>query len=344
MVKKKKRLTYKGSGVNISAGNKAVNLIRGSAERTFKFIDGEVLSGIGGFCAAIELKDGKVVGASTDGVGTKLMVAILLGKHDTVGIDLVAMCVNDLLPYGIDPMFFLDYLATGKQVPGTTDLIVGGVAKGCEIAECGLIGGEMAELPGMYGEGEYDLAGFAVGFANSKQDLILGDLIRPGTYVYGLPSTGIHSNGYSLVRKLFGVHIKRPKSSIRNLNRYYGALGKTLGEELITPTKIYVNDVRMVCKKYQIDGMANITGGGLLENPIRVIPDNCAIVFRKGSWPVPPIFDLIQKLGNVADSEMRRTFNCGIGYVLFSLEDIKEAYLIGKVVERAKGQRRIRFV
>lgn len=343
-MKNKKGMTYADSGVNISAGNKAVNLIRGTAEKTFRFIKGKVLSGIGGFSAAIELEDGRIVAASTDGVGTKLMIAILLNRHDTIGIDLVAMCVNDIIVGGVEPMFFLDYLATGKQIPGQTKTIVGGIAEGCEMAECALIGGEMAELPGMYKEGEYDLAGFAVGFAYSKHDLILGDRIKPGMKVYGLRSNGLHSNGYSLVRKLFRVHLNRPKSSRKNLDHYYGVIGETLGEKLLMPTRIYVKDVKRLLAKYDIAGMAHITGGGLLENPARILPNNCAIVFRKGSWPVPPIFGLVQELGNVSEKEMCRTFNNGIGFVLISPDDIKEAILIGKVVERAKGKRKIGFV
>lgn len=341
-MKKRKRATYADSGVNISAGNKAVDLIRGTAEKTFRFIKGKVLSGISGFSAAVELDNGNVIATSTDGVGTKLMIAILLNRHDTVGIDLVAMCVNDIIVGGVKPMLFLNYLATGKQVPGQTKTIIGGIAEGCERAECALIGGEMAELSGMYNEGEYDLAGFAVGFARSKHELILGDRIKPGMKVYGLLSSGLHSNGFSLVRKLFKISLDRPKSSVKNLNRYYGALRRTLGEELLEPTRIYVKSVKKLVEKYDIAGMAHITGGGLIENPARILPEGCAIKFTEACWVTFSIFRLIQKLGNVSKDEMRRTFNNGIGLVIVSPDNISEAMLIGEIVQQI-GKKKIIF-
>jgi len=328
-----KQTTYKDSGVDIDAGGKAVNLIKERAQKTFTHCPGKILSGIGGFSGVVEFKDGRVMGASTDGVGTKLVLAITMEKHDTVGIDLVAMCVNDLIVAGLSPAIFLDYIAMGKQIPKRTQIIINGIIKGCEMAECVLLGGEMAEMPGMYGEHDYDLAGFAIGFAESKNDLILGKNIKPGMKVYGFPSSGVHSNGYSLVRKIFGIDLKNQKLTKKILNADYPTLKRTLGEELLEPTIIYVKLIKKLIQKYNIAGLAHITGGGLIENPPRVLPKSCAISIKKGSWPVPPIFELIQKKGRIPKREMLRTFNYGIGLVAISEENIKEGLLIGKIIK-----------
>lgn len=332
-----KRTTYKDSGVDIDAGDKAVGLIEERAQKTFAHYPGKILSGIGGFSGAVELKDGRVMGVSTDGVGTKLILAIAMQKHDTVSIDLVAMCVNDLIVAGLSPAIFLDYIAMGKQIPKRTQIIINGIIKGCETAECALLGGEMAEMPGMYSEHDYDLAGFAIGFAESKNDLILGKNIKPGMKVYGFPSSGIHSNGYSLVRKIFRIDLKNQKLTKRILSTDYPKLKRTLGEELLEPTIIYVKLIKKLIQKYNIAGLAHITGGGLIENPPRILPKGCAISIKKGSWPVPPIFELIQKKGKIPKREMLRTFNYGLGLVAISEENIKEGLLIGKVIKGSQN-------
>lgn len=330
------KTSYKDSGVDIEAGNKAVDLIKGSAQKTFRHYDGKVLSGIGGFSGIVELPDGRVMGTSTDGVGTKLMIATLLDKHDTVGIDLVAMCVNDLIVAGIKPSIFLDYIAMGKQIPERTSLVVGGIIEGCEMAESALLGGEMAEMPGMYKDEDYDLAGFAVGFAESKEDLILGEGIVPGMKVYGLPSSGIHSNGYSLVRKVFGIDMKDLEGTRKILEETHSSLGRTLGEELLEPTIIYVKQVKSLLSKYNISGMVHVTGGGIIENTPRILPSNCAVNIKKDSWEIPPIFNLIEEKGNISINEMMRTFNYGIGLMIVSEDTIDEGILIGEVVEGNK--------
>jgi len=322
---------YKKSGVDIDAGDRAVELIKEKARETFVNYQGKVLSGIGGFSGVVELKDHRMMGLSTDGVGTKLVLAIMMEKHDTIGIDLVAMCVNDLIATGIWPAIFLDYIAQGKQIPERTQSIVGGIIKGCNLAECALIGGEMAEMPGMYRENDYDLAGFAVGFADSKDDLILGENIKSGMKVFGIPSSGIHSNGYSLVRKIFGISLTN-RESIKKLNAYYSDLGKTLGEELLKPTTIYVKLVKRLVSEYNIAGLVHITGGGIIENPPRILLEGLSINIKKGSWTIPPIFRLIQERGQISLNEMLRTFNCGIGLMVISEDDIKEGILIGEVV------------
>jgi len=328
--------SYKKSGVDIDAGDRAVELIKEKARETFVNYPGKVLSGIGGFSGVVELKDGRVMGLSTDGVGTKLVLAISMDKHDTVGIDLVAMCVNDLIVAGIWPAIFLDYIVQGKQIPERTQSIVEGIIKGCNLAECALLGGEMAEMPGMYREDDYDLAGFAVGFTDSKDNLILGKNIKSGMKVFGLPSSGVHSNGYSLVRKVFGISLT-DKESTKKLNTYYPELEKTLGEELLEPTTIYVKAIKELVSKYNIAGLVHITGGGIIENPPRILPGGLSINIKKGSWPILPIFRLIQEKGQISLNEMLRTFNCGIGLVVISEDDIKEGILIGEVVAGDKN-------
>lgn len=333
---KSKQASYADSGVNIEAGNRAIDLIKDRAQKTFRHYDGKVLSGIGGFSGVVELTDGRVMGASTDGVGTKLMLAALLDKHDTVGIDLVAMCVNDLIVTGIKPSIFLDYVAMGKQIPRRTALIINGIIDGCEMAESALLGGEMAEMPGMYRDEDYDLAGFAVGFADSKEDLVLGKDIKLGMKVYGLPSSGVHSNGYSLIRKVFNIDINNTESARKILGEHHASLGRTLGEELLEPTTIYVKQVKFLLSKYNISGMVHITGGGIIENPPRILPSGCAIRLKKNSWEIPPIFKLIQEKGNIAADEMMRTFNYGIGLIIVSEDSIEEGILIGEVIKGNK--------
>lgn len=301
---------YQTAGVNISAGNEAVERMKKHVQRTMR---PGVLSGLGGFGALFDLDLKKyhdpVLVSGTDGVGTKLKLAFAMDKHDTIGIDAVAMCVNDIVVQGAEPLFFLDYLACDKVIPEKIEAIVKGIADGCEQAGCALIGGETAEMPGMYAGGEYDIAGFTVGAVN-RGEIIDGSQIAPGDAVIGLASSGIHSNGYSLVRKVlladqgYGLNEKLPNIS------------KTLGEELLTPTKIYVKTVLALLKKVKIKGMAHITGGGFLENIPRVLPEGTGVQIDFGSWPIQPIFDLVREKGNVPFSDMFRTFNMGIGMVL----------------------------
>jgi phosphoribosylformylglycinamidine cyclo-ligase len=334
---KEKGMTYKDSGVDINAGNETVRLIKKKVESTFPFFPGKMISPLGGFCAVMEHVSGLILGASTDGVGTKLKLAKILNKHTTIGIDLVAMCFNDLLPYGIWPGFFLDYYATGKLNPKQAAEVVRGIADGCVQSEAALVGGETAEMPGFYGPGEYDLAGFAVGFARSKKELITGEKIRPGAHVYGLPSLGMHANGYSLARKVYEIDDENLEEAKKILDREFLKHGYSLGEELLTPTKIYVKDIKMLTQKYEILGGAHITGGGLEENPPRILPDGCAMEIEWNSWPRNPIFEDIQERGRVSKKEMRRTFNNGIGFILISFDKITEAYEIGRVVEGKRG-------
>ncbi len=340
MVKNTKTL-YADSGVDIEAGNKAVDLIKDKAQKTFRHYEGNVLSGIGGFSGVVELPDGRVMGTSTDGVGTKLMIATLLNKHNTIGIDLVAMCVNDLIVTGIQPSIFLDYIAMGKQIPERTSLIISGIIEGCDMAESALLGGEMAEMPGMYKDEDYDLAGFAIGFADSKEKLILGKNIKPGMRVYGFPSSGVHSNGYSLVRKVFNINMNERENTKKILGEQHASLRRTLGEELLEPTVIYVKQIKSLLQKYTISGMVHVTGGGIIENTPRILPKNCAVHIKKDSWEMPPIFRIIQKKGNISIDEMMRTFNCGIGLIVISDDIIEEGIFIGEIV---KGNKEIQIL
>ena len=297
--------SYRDAGVDIDAGDQLVDNIKPFAKRTLR--DG-VLAGIGGFGALFEVpKKYKepVLVSGTDGVGTKLKLAFHLNRHDTVGVDLVAMSVNDILVQGAEPLFFLDYFACGKLDVATATQVVKGIAVGCEQAGCALIGGETAEMPGMYPPGEYDLAGFAVG-AVEKSKIIDGSDIVPGDAILGLASSGAHSNGYSLIRKIVD-------SSGVDLSSGFG--GRTLGDALLAPTRIYVKPVLAVLREVHIKGLAHITGGGLVENVPRVLPGNVCAELRKSAWPRPPLFDWLQKNGNVAEAEMHRVFNCGIGMV-----------------------------
>ena len=299
-------LTYRDAGVDIDAGDELVERIKPFAKRTMR---PEVLSGLGGFGALVEVSKkfkNPVMVSGTDGVGTKLKIAFRMKKHDTVGIDLVAMSVNDVLVTGAEPIFFLDYFACGKLRVDVAADVVKGVAAGCEQAGCALIGGETAEMPGLYDPNEYDLAGFALGLVE-KDRIIDGRTIAPGDAVIGLASSGAHSNGFSLVRKILavtGAELDEPFD------------GRTLGEALLEPTRIYVKPVLAVIEKLPVKGIAHITGGGLVENIPRVLPAGTAARLDKSRWPRPAIFDWLQEQGNVPEPEMHRTFNCGIGMVL----------------------------
>ena len=315
----KKGLTYKDAGVDIEAGEKLVDRIKPFAKRTF---DKNVLAGIGGFGAGYLIPEGyknPVLVSGTDGVGTKLKVAQAANVHDTVGIDLVAMCVNDILTVGAKPLFFLDYFATGKLSVETATDVIKGIAKGCEIAGCSLIGGETAEMPDFYPEGEYDLAGFVVGIVE-REKYITGEKIQPGDVVLGLASSGIHSNGYSLVRKLFFEILEL------KIDEYVEELSGKVYEVLLTPTKIYVKPVLNLLEEVEVKGIAHITGGGIPGNLARILPESVDAVIKKGTWEVLPVFRFIQEKGNVSEEEMFKTFNMGIGLcIVVSPEDAEKA-------------------
>lgn len=330
-------MDYKTAGVDIEAGYQSVELMKSHVKETMR---PEVLGGLGGFSGAFSLAkikemDDPVLLSGTDGVGTKIKLAFLMDKHDTVGIDCVAMCVNDVVCAGGEPLFFLDYIACGKNYPEKIAAIVGGVAQGCKQAGAALVGGETAEHPGLMPEDEYDLAGFAVGVVDRK-DLITGESIRPGDVLIGIASSGVHSNGFSLVRKVFEM-------TKESLDTYYDELGATLGETLLTPTRIYVKALKSVRDAgVVIKGCSHITGGGFYENIPRMLPDGVTAVVNKDSYPVPPIFKFLQKTGNLEEKMMYNTYNMGIGMVLAvdaadadkTLAALKEAgeaaYVIGK--------------
>ena len=317
--------TYKDAGVDIQAGSDAVEKMKPLVASTLR---SGVMGGLGGFGGLFNLDIAKysdpVLVSGTDGVGTKLRLAFQMDKHDTVGQDAVAMCVNDILVQGAEPLFFLDYLAVGKLVPEKIASIVSGIAEGCRQAGCALIGGETAEMPGFYDEDEYDIAGFSVGVVN-KDKLIDGSKIREGDVLLGLKSSGLHSNGFSLVRKVFEKYSFQ--EGFLELN------GKPLGEVLLTPTRIYVSAVRALLEKVSVPGMVHITGGGLTENIPRVMPEGCGVEIIKGSWTVPGVFKLVQRLGAISEEEMLKTFNMGMGFVLvIHPEDEKDAC---KILETA---------
>lgn len=335
---------YKSAGVDVEAGYESVRLIKDDVKRTS--IEG-VLGGIGGFGGLFEIsKDYKnpVLVSGTDGVGTKLKVAFLMDKHDTIGQDCVAMCVNDVACSGAKPIFFLDYLAVGKNVPERIAEIVKGVADGCVKAGCALVGGETAEMPGFYPVDEYDLAGFSVGIVE-KDNITDGAKAKPGDALIGIASSGIHSNGYSLVRKLFGLN---DEGASDRLKEYIGELGMTVGEALLTPTKIYVKPLLKLIDEVGINTVSHITGGGFIENVPRMLPDGVKAVINKGTWDILPIFNILQKLGNVSEHDMYNTFNMGIGMIVAvdadkadaavkCLESAGEkAYIIGRLVESSE--------
>ncbi len=337
-------MDYKNAGVDIEAGYKAVELMKKHVKETMR---PEVLGGLGGFSGAFSLdkfmtmKHPTLV-SGTDGVGTKLKLAFLMDKHDTIGIDCVAMCVNDIACAGGEPLFFLDYIACGKNYPEKIATIVKGVAEGCKQAGCALIGGETAEMPGFYPIDEYDLAGFAVGIVDAE-NIVSGENVKSGDVVIGIASSGIHSNGYSLVRKVFDL-------SERSLNRYSEALGSTLGEALLTPTKIYVKALAAVKEAgVTVKACSHITGGGFYENIPRMLPEGKHARIRKNSYVVPPIFELLRTTGNIEEHMMYNTYNMGIGMMIAvapeqvdsALAALKiageTAYVVGDIVDGEKG-------
>ncbi|WNQ12162.1 phosphoribosylformylglycinamidine cyclo-ligase [Paenibacillus aurantius] len=337
---------YKKAGVDIAAGNEAVERMKKHVKRTMR---PGVMTDLGGFGGLFGLNKDQyeepVLVSGTDGVGTKLKVAFAMDKHDTIGIDAVAMCVNDIIVQGAEPLFFLDYLATSKVVPEKIEAIVAGISEGCVQAGCALIGGETAEMPGMYTDGEYDIAGFTVGIVDKKK-IIDGSTIRPGDIVLGLASSGIHSNGYSLVRRLL------LEEKGYGLDQHIDELGAKLGDVILEPTRIYVKSVLGMLEKAEIKGMAHITGGGFLENIPRCLPDGVNVEIDYGSWPILPIFELLQKAGSITNNDMFRTFNMGIGMVVIVSEEQAAAaeqaakelgesvYRLGRVTE---GDKQVTF-
>jgi len=344
-------LSYRDAGVDIDAGNELVQRIKPAVAKTMR---PEVLSGLGGFGALFRLDPERwrepLLVSGTDGVGTKLMLARQLGRHDTIGIDLVAMCVNDILTCGAEPLFFLDYFATGRLQLAEAQAVIEGIAEGCRQAGCALIGGETAEMPGMYADGEYDLAGFAIG-AVERTELLDGSRVEAGHRILGLASSGPHSNGYSLIRKV----IERAGADLTATLRAADGKPAELGAALLAPTRIYVRPVLELLHLGAIDGLAHITGGGLTENVVRAIPAELGITIDTASWQRPAVFDWLQENGGIEEREMLRTFNCGIGMVLLVRAEAAEALLaaarqlgleccdIGEVRTRTEGPR-VRYV
>jgi len=340
------RLTYKEAGVDVG---QAARLVRSIAPLAAKTRRSGLLAGIGGFAGLFDLGQlrfrNPVLVSSTDGVGTKLKVAFMMNRHDTVGIDLVAMSVNDVITQGAEPLFFLDYFATGELRPKIVMDVLRGIADGCRMAGCALMGGETAEMPSFYGEGEYDLAGFCVGVVDKAKIPDPGS-VRSGDVIIGLPSSGLHSNGYSLVRKVLLEHAGLdPRDRVREL-------GRPLADELLVPTRIYASLLKGLGERHRIKGMAHITGGGIVENLPRILPPGHRAFLCRSTWSVPPIFELIARLGQVSQAEMDRTFNNGIGMVLLvapsevagierALRRRKEAYAV--IGEIRKGRRGVTF-
>jgi phosphoribosylformylglycinamidine cyclo-ligase len=348
-------LSYRDAGVDIDAGDELVQRIKPAVAGTRR---PEVLAGLGGFGAlfALDLQRWRepLLVSGTDGVGTKLMLARELARHDTIGIDLVAMCVNDILTAGAEPLFFLDYFATGRLRLDEAQAVIEGIAEGCRLAGCALVGGETAEMPGMYGDGEYDLAGFAVG-AVERSQLLDGSRILAGHRILGLASSGPHSNGYSLIRKVVERAGPDVRETLRRPLQQAAGGAPTLGEALLAPTRIYVKPVLALLQGGGIDGLAHITGGGLTENIVRVVPEGLGLDIDTGAWQRPAVFDWLQEHGAIADSEMLRTFNCGIGMVMLAPEAAAGGVLaqaraqglecqdIGRVVVRTSGDR-VRYI
>ena len=334
--------SYKEAGVDVTAGYKAVELMKAHVAKT---VTSGVLSGIGGFGGLFELDltgiSKPVLVSGTDGVGTKLKIAFLLDKHDTVGIDCVAMCVNDIICCGAKPLFFLDYVAVGKNVPEKVAAIVSGVADGCVQSGCALVGGETAEMPGFYPVDEYDLAGFSVGVVD-KDKILKPETQKAGDVMIGIKSSGVHSNGFSLVRKVFDV-------SRETLSKHYDELGKTLGEALLTPTKIYVKPIMALLEKVNVKSISHITGGGFYENIPRSLPDGISVEIKRSHVQVLPIFELLQKVGNIPERDMFNTFNMGVGMtVVVDKNDVdtaistlkaagEDAYVLGTLVDSDEG-------
>jgi phosphoribosylformylglycinamidine cyclo-ligase len=342
--------TYREAGVDIDAGDEFVNRIKPLVRSTFR---PEVLADLGGFGGLFRLQakkyDDPVLVSGTDGVGTKLKIAFMMDQHDTVGIDLVAMCVNDIAVSGAEPLFFLDYFATGKLAVPKAQQVVQGIAEGCRQAGCALIGGETAEMPSMYADGEYDLAGFAVGVVD-KPKIIDGTSIRPGDAVIGLASTGLHSNGYSLARRVFFDKEKL------TLDTMLPELDRPLGEVLLTPTRIYAKQILALLQEFRIKGIAHITGGGITENLPRVFPDGVRARINRKAWTIPPVFQALGKLGQVDREEMYRVFNMGIGLILVVPANSASAvlakaaalgdrgWMIGEIVPSTGGEPEVEYV
>lgn len=337
--------SYKSAGVDVTAGYEAVRLMKDSVARTKT---SAVLGGLGGFGGLVQLTDFRnmeepVLVSGTDGCGTKVKLAFLMDKHDTVGIDCVAMCVNDIVCSGAKPLFFLDYIAIGKNYPEKVATLVSGVAEGCVQSGCALVGGETAEHPGLMPVDEYDLAGFAVGIVD-KKDILDSENVKAGDVIIALPSSGVHSNGFSLVRKVFAISEEN-----NNLGEYVESLGATLGETLLTPTKIYVKPVLSLMEKVKVKSIAHITGGGFYENVPRALPEGKKAVINKADVRVLPIFDLIAATGNIPVEDMYSTFNMGVGMMIIvspddvdtALETLKaageDAYVVGRVEDGEKG-------
>lgn len=332
---------YKKAGVDVEAGYKSVELMKKHIAKTMNC---NVLADIGGF-GGLYLPDlsgykQPVLVSGTDGVGTKLKLAFILDKHDTIGIDAVAMCVNDIICSGAKPLFFLDYIACGKNYPEKIEQIVKGIATGCIESDCAIVGGETAEMPGFYKLDEYDLAGFSVGVVD-KEKIIDKNNIKDGDVLIGLPSSGVHSNGFSLVRKVVGEDKK-------SLAKYYDELGMTIGESLLTPTTIYVKKILNIIDKYEVKGISHITGGGFIENIPRMLKEGLGAIIQKGSWPILPIFNLLQDMGKIDNNSMYNTYNMGIGMVIAVKKSDSEkianeykGYIIGKVI---KSDQPIKFV
>ena len=350
MANKKKENPYAKAGVDIDAGNELVKRIKPVVSKTFK---SGVITDIGGFAGlfSLNVQDMKnpVLVSSTDGVGTKLKIAFMLDKHDTIGIDLVAMCINDIMVQGAVPLFMLDYISMGKLDLDKAVEVIKGIAAGCKEANCSLIGGETAEMPGFYSEGEYDLAGFVVGLVDNEM-ILDGSEIAVGYQLIGIGSSGLHSNGYSLVRKIFFDQLKM------SVNDFVEDFGRTLGEELLEPTRIYSRPITHIGRDFQIYGISHITGGGLIDNLPRILPRQCKVIIKPSSWTIPPIFQYIQRAGNIPMEEMMRTFNNGLGLVmvvseadtgevLLRLKAMGEtAYIIGSVESRDEKENPIQFI
>jgi phosphoribosylformylglycinamidine cyclo-ligase len=340
-------LNYRDAGVDIDAGNELVERIKPAVKSTNR--EG-VLTGIGGFGGLFQLDTARytqpVLVSGTDGVGTKLLLARQLDRHDTIGIDLVAMCVNDILTCGAEPLFFLDYYATGKLRIDNAQAVIEGIAEGCRQSGCALIGGETAEMPGMYGPEEYDLAGFTVGVVD-RPKLIDGSRIKAGHVVLGLESSGPHSNGYSLIRKVLELSGDDPSMQMGE---------HTLGDALIAPTKIYVKALTPLLENYSLDGLAHITGGGISENIVRVIPDDLGLEIDLSAWTFPAVFDWLQTRGGIEEQEMLRTFNCGIGMVILVAESEADeicmalgqadepVHRLGRVIEPSDPSKRVNYI
>jgi phosphoribosylformylglycinamidine cyclo-ligase len=349
MEKNQKKNRYAEAGVDIEAGNRFVELLKPIVSKTFK---SGVITDIGGFAGLFSLNvhntKNPVLVSSTDGVGTKLKIAFMLDKHDTIGIDLVGMCVNDIIVQGATPLFLLDYLSMGKLDVNKALDIVKGISVGCQESDCSLIGGETAEMPGFYAEGEYDLAGFVVGLADNEE-LLEGSEIAVGHQLIGIGSSGLHSNGYSLARKIFFDDLKM------SVEDYVEDFGRTLGEELLEPTRIYTRTISNLTKDFRIYGISHITGGGLIDNIPRILPKPCKAVIDKSTWSPQPIFSYIQKAGQIPDLEMMRTFNNGLGMVIVVAEEDTDevllrvkavsetAYHIGSVEARDDQEKTVQF-